>query len=79
MRSFRFNRLLHLTRWRAFNEIVQLLASALVFTVILIPVVVDTLMWIFVIVIGAGNMIIGGLSKLILIIELSVLLRGWAT
>lgn len=61
--SFRFNRLLHLTRWKAFNEIVQLLASALVFTVILIPVVVDTLMWIFVIVVGAGNMIIGGLFE----------------
>jgi hypothetical protein len=44
-------------------EAVQLLVSGVCFAIILIPVFIDTVIWIAVIVVGAGNMLIGGLYE----------------
>jgi hypothetical protein len=52
-----------LTRWGWFNEFVELGVSAFCFAIILIPVVLDTMIWIIVIICGAGNMIVGGLYE----------------
>ncbi|KAG4428815.1 hypothetical protein IFR05_015700 [Cadophora sp. M221] len=52
-----------LTRFRWLNSFVQLFVSLLCFTVILIPVAIDTIIWIAVIIVGAGNMLVGGLYE----------------
>lgn len=41
-----------------FNNLIQLMISLVAFTFILLPVVVETLFWIFVIIVGPGNMLI---------------------
>jgi len=50
-------------RWLWVNNLVQLAISLFCFSIILIPVVIDTIVWIAVIVVGAGNMLIGGLYE----------------
>ncbi|KAJ9151797.1 hypothetical protein NKR23_g2664 [Pleurostoma richardsiae] len=49
--------------WSVVNRLVQLSRSLLLFSVILFPVFIDTLIWIFAIVVGAGNMIVAGLYE----------------
>lgn len=51
------------TRWRGVNDVIQLLTSLFCFAVILIPVTIDSIMWIVGIIVGAGNMIVGGLYE----------------
>jgi hypothetical protein len=51
------------SRWSWLNTSIQLAISLTCFSIIIIPVVVDTLIWIFVIVVGAANMLIGGLYE----------------
>ncbi|KAK0124495.1 hypothetical protein ONS95_009445 [Cadophora gregata] len=53
----------NLTRFAWFNNFVLLFVSSLCFTVILIPVTIDTIIWIAVIIVGAGNMLVGGLYE----------------
>jgi len=53
----------HATRYPKVNDYLQLLFSLLCFLVILIPVTIDTVLWISVIIIGAGNMLVGGLYE----------------
>jgi hypothetical protein len=55
--------LTHWKRWLWVNERAQLAVSLLYFSIILIPVVIDTIVWIAVIVVGAGNMLVGGLYE----------------
>jgi hypothetical protein len=50
-------------RWLWVNDFVQLARSMFFFSVILIPVFIDTVVWIAVIVVGAGNMLTGGLYE----------------
>lgn len=52
-----------LTRFAWFNNFVLLLVSFLCFIIILIPVTIDTIIWIAVIIVGAGNMLVGGLYE----------------
>lgn len=52
-----------LTRFGWLNSFVQLFISLLCFTIILIPVAIDTIIWIAVIIVGAGNMLVGGLYE----------------
>jgi hypothetical protein len=53
----------HATRYPKVNDYLQLLFSLICFLVLLIPVTIDTVLWISVIVIGAGNMLVGGLYE----------------
>jgi hypothetical protein len=53
----------HVTRYPKVNDYLQHLVSLLCFLVLLIPVSVDTVLWISVIVIAAGNMVVGGLYE----------------
>ncbi|KAH8791445.1 hypothetical protein BGZ57DRAFT_589460 [Hyaloscypha finlandica] len=53
----------HATRYPKVNDYLQLLFSLICFLVLLIPVTIDTVLWISVIVIGAGNMLVGGLDE----------------
>ena len=50
-------------RWLWVNNFVQLALSMICFSIILIPVFIDTIVWISVIIVGAGNMLIGGLYE----------------
>ena len=50
-------------KWTWVNNFAQLIISLLCFTIIFIPVIVDTLVWISVIVVGAGNMLVSGLYE----------------
>lgn len=50
-------------RWFWINEFAQLARSMFYFSIILFPVFIDTIVWIAVIVIGAGNMLTGGLYE----------------
>jgi len=50
-------------RWLWVNNLIQLAVSMFFFSIILIPVTIDTIVWIAVIVVGAGNMLIGGLYE----------------
>ncbi|KUJ21152.1 uncharacterized protein LY89DRAFT_715422 [Mollisia scopiformis] len=52
-----------LTRCKGVNDAVQLLVSLVCFAVILVPVTIDSIMWIVSIMVGAGNMIVGGLYE----------------
>ncbi|KAE8451955.1 hypothetical protein EG329_002119 [Mollisiaceae sp. DMI_Dod_QoI] len=52
-----------LTRFEGVNDAVQLVVSLFCFAVILIPVTIDSIMWIAGILVGAGNMIVGGLYE----------------
>jgi hypothetical protein len=52
----------HATRYPKVNDYLQHLVSLLCFLV-LIPVTIDTVLWISVIVIAAGNMVVGGLYE----------------
>lgn len=45
------------------QETVQLVVSMVCFAILLIPVFIDTVLWITVIVVGAGNMLMGGLYE----------------
>lgn len=45
------------------NDYFQHLVSLLCFLVLLIPVSMDTVLWISVIVIAAGNMVVGGVVR----------------
>lgn len=52
--------------WRGhnhFNDFLQLARSLVIFTLLLIPVTIDTIIWISVIMVGAGNMLIGALYE----------------
>jgi hypothetical protein len=51
------------TRYPKVNDYLQLLFSLICFLVLLIRVTIDTVLWISVIVIGAGNMLVGGLYE----------------
>ncbi|KAE9379309.1 hypothetical protein N431DRAFT_499919 [Stipitochalara longipes BDJ] len=53
----------HATRYPKVNDYLQLLFSLFCFLVILIPVTIDTALWISVIAVGAGNMLVGGLYE----------------
>ncbi|PMD34068.1 hypothetical protein L207DRAFT_517297 [Hyaloscypha variabilis F] len=53
----------HATKYPKINDYLQLLFSLLCFLVMLIPVTIDTILWISVIVIAAGNMLVGGLYE----------------
>ncbi|KAE9365866.1 hypothetical protein N431DRAFT_516708 [Stipitochalara longipes BDJ] len=50
-------------RWLWINSFVQLALSMICFSIILIPVFIDTIVWIAVIIVGAGNMLTGGLYE----------------
>jgi hypothetical protein len=50
-------------RWLWVNSFLELMISVCLFLVIMIPVIVDTIVWISVIVVGAGNMLISGLYE----------------
>ncbi|KAH7360718.1 hypothetical protein BKA65DRAFT_493827 [Rhexocercosporidium sp. MPI-PUGE-AT-0058] len=52
-----------LTRFKWLNSFVQLSVSLLCFMIILVPVAIDTIIWIAVIIVGAGNMLVGGLYE----------------
>jgi hypothetical protein len=54
--QFEFEWPRHATRYPRVNDNLQLLCSLLCFMVLLIPVTIDTVIWISVIVVGAGNM-----------------------
>lgn len=60
---FEFEWPMHLTRWSSFNNFVQLLMSLACFAVLLFPVVVDATVWIVVIIVSAGNMLVGALYE----------------
>jgi hypothetical protein len=45
------------------NSFIQLSVSLLLFTLIMIPVIIDTIVWIAVIIVGAGNMLVAGLYE----------------
>lgn len=51
------------TKYLWWNSFVQLSISLCAFTLILIPVVIDTVIWIAIIIAGAGNMLIAGLYE----------------
>lgn len=53
----------HATHYPKVNDYIQLLFSLLCFLILLIPVTIDTTLWISVIAIGAGNMLVGGLYE----------------
>jgi len=53
----------HATRYSWINNYLQLSISLLSFMVILIPVTIDTIVWISVIVVAAGNMLVGGIYE----------------
>jgi hypothetical protein len=53
----------HATRYPWINNYLQLSVSLLSFMVILIPVTIDTIVWISVIVVAAGNMLVGGIYE----------------
>lgn len=53
----------HATRYPKVNDYLQLSFSLVCFLVLLVPVAIDTVLWISVIVIGAGNMLVGGLYE----------------
>jgi len=50
-------------RWLWINDFAQLARSMFYFSIILFPVFIDTIVWIAVIVVGAGNMLTGGLYE----------------
>ncbi|PMD49027.1 hypothetical protein L207DRAFT_477734 [Hyaloscypha variabilis F] len=50
-------------KWLWVNTFVQLALSMICFSIILVPVFIDTIVWISVIIVGAGNMLIGGLYE----------------
>ena len=50
-------------RWLWINDFAQLARSMFYFSIILFPVFIDTIVWISVIVVGAGNMLTGGLYE----------------
>jgi hypothetical protein len=60
---FEFEWPANLTRWESFNNFVQLLVSLACFAVLLFPVVVDATVWIVVIIVSAGNMLVGALYE----------------
>jgi hypothetical protein len=60
---FEFERPRRATRYPKVNDYLQLLFSLICLLVLLIPVTIDTVLWITVIVIGAGNMLVGGLYE----------------
>lgn len=51
------------TRYKLVNHTIQLVVSLVCFVIILIPVIIDTTIWIVVIILGAGNMLVGGLYE----------------
>ncbi len=53
----------HNGRHQWFFSLLRLIVSLLLSTIILIPVIVDTILWITVIVVGAGNMLVAGLYE----------------
>jgi len=53
----------HATSYPKVNDYLQLLFLLLCFFGILIPVTIETVLWISVIVIGASNMLVGGLYE----------------
>lgn len=53
----------HVTRWEWLNTALQLLRSLTFFAVILLPVIIDTLIWIFVIIVCAAHMLVGALYE----------------
>ncbi len=61
-----FDRRIEITkkkRWFWINDFAQLARSMVYFSIILFPVFIDTIVWIAVIVVGAGNMLTGGLYE----------------
>ncbi|KAF8863795.1 hypothetical protein BDZ45DRAFT_88641 [Acephala macrosclerotiorum] len=53
-----------LTGWDSVNDGVQLVVSPLCFMIIMIPITIDAIIWIIIIIIvGAGNMIAGGIYE----------------
>jgi hypothetical protein len=50
-------------RWLWVNDFVQLAISMFLFSVILVPVFIGTVVWIAVTIVGAGNMLTGGLYE----------------
>jgi hypothetical protein len=61
-----FDRRIEITkkkRWFWINDFIQLARSMVYFSIILFPVFIDTIVWISVIVVGAGNMLTGGLYE----------------
>jgi len=60
---FEFDWPRRISRYSWVQEAAQLLVSMCCFAIILIPVLIDTVLWITVIVVGAGNMLMGGLYE----------------
>lgn len=60
---FEFDWPKRISRYFWVQEAVQLIVSMVCFAIILIPVFIDTVLWITVIVVGAGNMLMGGLYE----------------
>lgn len=50
-------------RYQWFYSLLRLTVSSILSTIILIPVIIDTILWIIVIVVRAGNMLVAGLYK----------------
>ncbi|CZR66156.1 uncharacterized protein PAC_16057 [Phialocephala subalpina] len=52
-----------LTRWYWVNDAVQLIISLFCFIIMVIPVTIDTILWIIATIVGAGNMVVGGIYE----------------
>lgn len=60
----RIDRLSTNGRYQWFNSLIRLAVSLMMSTIILIPIIIDTILWIAVILVCAGNMLVAGLYEI---------------